>query len=190
VSGHGHAAPSADGTAGRGREILTDYGRLIVSECDDGDIVPGCAHVTVDPGCAHVTVDGKPAAIPAGQFPHLIAALYEASGEPAPVILDGYGDAGVTEATIGGVRVYLAEGRRVGIDGNDDLPPALARQIARMLVSIADLADAEPDPAEVEAIVAKIGEEIGGAWVGRDLRIARAAARSALRSVREREATP
>ena len=36
MSGHEHVMPSADGTTGR--EILTDYGRLIVSECDDGDI--------------------------------------------------------------------------------------------------------------------------------------------------------
>ena len=113
-----------------------------------------------------------------------VARLYEDAGLPAPVILEGCG--GVTKATIGGVRVYLAEDGKVGI-GDEHVPPALARQIARMLVSVADAAENGLDPARVEELARVIAAD--------DLRsepseLDRRYATLALRWMRGREAAP
>lgn len=118
-----------------------------------------------------------------------VAEMYEDAGLPAPVILEPV-DAGVIKATIGGVRVYLAADGRVGI-GDSYLPPALARQVARMLVSVADAAESGPAPAEIEELAAALrGFTPGMASPGADYRteVARQYAEAALRWMRGRRA--
>jgi hypothetical protein len=103
---------------------------------------PGCARVWVSARCGiHV----KPA-----DFPAFIAALYEAAGLPAPVILERPGRVSCDQLCADGFRTYLATGNLVGVDGQpDDISPAAARFLAARLAALADIAESEPDPAEV-----------------------------------------
>ena len=166
-----------------------DGSELTVSECCDDDL---------NPDCVHVTVEGKSTCLQVADLPQVAAALYEAASRPAPVILERPEPRKVlVPAADGGETVHIVPGCPEGSPGvalSLSCPVRLvgdeARRITVALVDAMREAETEPDPAEVEKVVKKIGTEVGGAWVGRDLMIARAAARVALRQVREREAKP
>jgi hypothetical protein len=109
-------------------------------------------------------------------------AMHEAVGLPAPLILERPCRANCDQFRGDGFRTYLATGNLVGIDGDsDDMSPAAARFLASRLAALADIADGEPDPAEVEELATllhdarEVGVKVGyGEW---DLRSARAALR-------------
>lgn len=146
----------------------------------------GCARLMVTRTCG--------VHIEAADFPALIAALYEAAGLPAPVILERPGatfEGGVNRA--GPIEVGRLGGLvTVGLYGiqPEEIEPAEARRLAALIAICADeVQDGEPDPAEVEELATAIrtGLHPGS---GRPGEPDRRAARAAFRWFREREDRP
>jgi hypothetical protein len=115
--------------------------------------------VTFASGGLPVVVTGEQGfAVDPGEIPEITAKLYEAAGSVPPVMLgrpdipDGaswspWQDCPLTVAVDGGkVRQMWRDGPSLS------MTPAQARQHAAALVVLADRAEAEPDPAEVEAL--------------------------------------
>lgn len=141
-------------------------------------------------GCARVTVS-KPCGVhvEAADFPALIAALHEAAGLPAPVILER---PEISPGEAKGVNVFTVDlnrdlSVRVGLGSAKGVPlgPSVARHLASVIAAYADAAEAarEPDPAEVEELTAEISEALKGPVIDSsfDLNTSRVAARAALR---------
>lgn len=94
-------------------------------------------------------------------LPALASAVHEASGTPEPVILGRCKTSpdGTTATALGGIG---ADGRDVAIAGPQAarISPAQARAAAAALVTYADIAEQEPDPAEVSALAGTIRAQL------------------------------
>jgi hypothetical protein len=144
--------------------------------------LPGCARVWVSERCGiHVKAAG---------FPALIAALYEAAGLPAPIILarpvgGEYLMRHFPSALGAGITVNRKDGFVV-IRGDGLLfDPKTVRDLAAFAVTLADEAESEPDPAEVEELAAAIRTGLHPDS-GRPGEPDRMAARAALRWFRDK----
>lgn len=115
--------------------------------------LPGCARVWVSERCGiHVK---------AADFPALLGVLYEAAGLPVPVILGAptlppgichYSD-GVKVFTDGNeVRLQATESHSAKEYWHTKLEPADARKLAANIAALADFAEAQPDPADIEEL--------------------------------------
>lgn len=144
--------------------------------------LPGCARVWVSARCGiHVKAAG---------FPALIAALYEAAGLPAPVILDrpettfadGVNRAGRVEVGRLGTQVT------VGLYGiqPEEIEPAVARRLAALIAVRADEAEAEPAPDDVTELAEEIRSDLARTG-GRPDEATEIAARAALRWMRGKQ---
>jgi hypothetical protein len=146
---------------------------------------------TALPGCARVWVSGRCGIhVRAAGFPAFIAALYEAAGLPAPVILerpavpkDGarlrFGKFGMRMLN-GGIAFSLP-----GVEV-EAVPPGAARELAAHIAAYADEAEGEPDPDDVT----ELAEEIRGDLArigGRPDEATEIAARAALRWFRDKQ---
>lgn len=124
-------------------------------------------------------------------FREVAAGLWTGAGLPAPVILEHLDREACDQVRADSIRTYLAEGRLVGIDGpGDDITPAAARFLAARIASLADLAESEPDPAEVEELTRVLrGCVPGMALPGGDYKtaVARGFAEAALRWFRDKQ---
>lgn len=92
-------------------------------------------------------------------LPAMVAAMYEASGRREPMILDRLDWFGTdrTRHTLNGVTVRR-DGRRIAVFGQV-ITATTARMVARALAEMAEDADNEPDPGEVERLAAFFTEE-------------------------------
>ena len=104
--------------------------------------------------------------LPVGKVAEFVTALYEAAGQPAPVILDRpeidadrthIGDARIMVGRAGRGQVQI-ETARLG----DDISPHDARRVAAYLAAYADAAGDEPGQAEVEELAAVLWKAMGG----------------------------
>ena len=129
----------------------------------------------------------------------IAAAMHEAAGLPAPVILerpeiDPEGAAGVNVFTVGldrDLSVCVSYGKQKPIP----VAPSVARKLASVIAAYADAAEAArraPDPAEVEELAYILRAVTPGmAYPGEGdykLAVARGFAEAALKWMREREA--
>lgn len=133
-------------------------------------------HIVAEGEDARLYVAGKAsggvlhasARILAGEVPRvaaqIAAAMHEAAGLPAPVILErpaqipGRGEGN----EFGRFTLVYNSGHEVGIAVNghgDGLPPAEARRMAAHLLARADEAQSQPDPAEVGELAAVIAAD-------------------------------
>lgn len=104
-------------------------------------------------------IEVDPSAVPAAAL-----ALYEAAGLPAPVILPRvmHPLSGPWRLSEGSTLTASCYGKQVRIAFDQvngpasAFPPAEARELAAVLVALADQAEAEPDPAEVEELAEAI----------------------------------
>jgi len=144
----------------------------------------GCARLTVSKLCGiHVE---------AADFPALIAALYEAAGLPAPVILERPDADDDSAGLIPGLRFTARDGvvevERPG--GNWQIGPAKVRKFAAALAVLADEAESGPDPAEVEELAYVLRAVTPGmAYPGEGdyrLAVARGFAEAALKWMRDK----
>lgn len=89
----------------------------------------------------------------------VVAALYEASGRPEPMILDRLDWYGTdrTRHTLNGVSVRR-DGRTIRLFDHT-INASTARMLARALAEMAEDAENEPDPAEVAMLAAFFSEE-------------------------------
>ena len=100
-----------------------------------------------------------PAEVPAAAR-RINAELHEAAGLPAPLILDR-----VPESTFTG-SIHIDGRGRILLDPPGPLSPEGARRFASALAAAAERGEAEPDPAEVEAlaeVLHEARERCGGA---------------------------
>ncbi len=138
--------------------------------------LPGCARVGISERCGvHVE---------AADFPALIAALYEAAGLPAPLILER---PEIDPGTAKGVNVFTVDldrdlSVRVGTAKGVPLAPSVARHLASVIAAYADAAEAarEPDPDDLTELTQELWEAMKGGP-------AEAAARAALRWFRDKQ---
>jgi hypothetical protein len=109
---------------------------------------------TISWGQAH---DG--ALIPPDRIAEVVAALYRAVGRPAPIVLERLNWHGTdrTRHTLNGVTVRR-DGQRIAVLGQV-ITATTARMLARALAEMAEDAENEPDPAEVERLAAFLSEE-------------------------------
>jgi hypothetical protein len=122
----------------------------------------GDARVIVNSGHPTVYVD-----VPASEVPAAALALYEAAGLPEPVILPRpeLPEGGKWRPAEGSRLVLSQQGNDVRVEfditngASSTMPPAKAREMAAVLAVLADEADAEPDPAEVDRLAALIKAE-------------------------------
>jgi len=135
---------------------------------------------------------GIPAADVPGVAAGIAAAMHEAAGLPAPVILerpevtfkDGVNRAGRIEVGRLGDRVT------VGLYGiqPEELEPDVARRLAALIAVRADEAqDGEPDPAEVEELATILHDAREVGVKGRHGEWDTSAARAALRWMRDKQ---
>jgi hypothetical protein len=160
-----------------------DHRVLLITSCE----TPGHALLRVNDGDVSETCVG------AAELPGVIAAMYEAAGLPAPVILERpeTTPAG-TSTAIGFVYPFRsARGDLVGVVTSEVrdayLTPTEARKAAAVIAAYADEADADPDPAEVEELAAFI-RSAHHPDSGKPGDSDRTAARAALRGMQNREA--
>jgi hypothetical protein len=138
-------------------------------------------------GCVNLRITGQDFDLPVGKLAEFVATLYEAAGKPAPVILERPAKPNLD--VIPGVRFSVlgrgVEVKRTGAGWHIDAD--VIRQFAASLAALADEAESDPDPAEVEALAEMMSDaeptlRLGGTSASRDL------ARTALRWMREHEA--
>jgi hypothetical protein len=132
--------------------------------------------------------------LPVGKLKEFVSTLYEAAGLPVPVILRAptlppgichYSDGVKVFADGAEVRLQATESRSAKEYWHTKLKPAAARKLAANIAALADFAEAQPDPAEVE----ELAEAIRTAHhpdSGRPGDGDRTAARAALRWFREK----
>lgn len=144
--------------------------------------MPGWFLVRTECGCVRV---------PPSELRSVVAALYEACGLRAPVILDrpehpgaSYEFEGVTYTIRPGRGIDVTRPTRSGQCGTL-YEPAAIRRIASVLAALADEAEAGADPQDV----AELAEEIRGAFGGgtSTLDAYDIAARTALRWMKDRQ---
>jgi hypothetical protein len=90
-----------------------------------------------------------------GDLAGVAVALYEAAGQPAPVIIPRPDVDPGTEYLFGPLRMRVSRARGVDLSaGNSSwhYDPSSARQAAGTLVALADAAGQEPDPGDVERL--------------------------------------
>jgi hypothetical protein len=144
------------------------------------------------PGWFLVRTEGGCVRVPPSGLPSVVAALYEACGLAAPLILERP----VTDLRAGkGVNVFsILPGRDRTVlvsqgSGHDHVPlaPGVARLLASVIAAYADAAEAdEPDPTEVEDLAGKISAAMalrGGGTGG----VYRVAAEVAIRHFRDQQ---
>ena len=169
-----------------------DGSELTVSECCDDDL---------NPDCVHVSVEGKSVCLQIADLPAVVAALYEAAGKPAPVILEHTDPAISYSWMIPGAGFNLRDGgvEIISIGSVTDSghlhDPASIRGLAARLAEMAEQAErwSGPSLAEVEELAKVIRSELHPASESLGLRPSesdRTAARAALRWMRDREAAP
>lgn len=137
-------------------------------------------------GC--VSFNGGDFHLPVGKLAEFARTLYEAAGKPAPVILERPAKPNLD--AIPGLRISPGHGgahfERPGsawLVAWDNL-----RQFAASLAALADEAESDPDPAEVKALAEEIRSDVSRIG-GNPTEAFEIAARTALRWMREREAT-
>lgn len=164
-----------------------DGTRLTVSHCPDND---SHARLTTDDGEETVR-----ACVSRDMLPAVTAAMHEAVGVPAPVILPRPQIPEDDSPLCYGNFVIRLEdsGVAIGLPGfyGKAIPPGAALELAAYIAAYAGQADAEPDPVEVEELAARIRSEIHPDSDRLGLRPSesdRIAARAALRWMRDREA--
>lgn len=79
--------------------------------------------------------------VPAADLPTIVAQLYEAAGQPAPIVLDRPAEEDLRAGGWLDGKCVRAPERAIGT-----ITPDLARAYAARMAAAADLADAEPDP--------------------------------------------
>jgi len=160
-----------------------------VGRSDTGGCVFGTSTTEYGPG---TTVRIAPDDVP-GAARDIAAAMHEAAGLPAPVMLAGLAFEDCDQVLSSGFRTYLATGGLVGIEGAGDIHPSAARRPIARIACIADRAEETAADAEVEELAAVLHDtrEAGvkgapGEW---DLRDARAALRW-MKDKQQRGSTP
>lgn len=125
----------------------------------------GDARVIIDSGKPSVHVDIDPADVPAA-----VLALYEAAGLPEPVMLERQGiPQDGSQVRYGDFTVKLSDGGvTVALPGIEPLPvpPRAALSLASYIATYALLAEAEPDPAAVDALAMVLVEGTGAMGIG------------------------
>ena len=160
--------------------------RVTVSAAPGGR---GCGLAVCADGAA---MTGIPAADVPGVAAGIAAAMHEAAGLPAPVILerpevtfkDGVNRAGRIEVGRLGDRVT------VGLYGiqPEELEPDVARRLAALIaVRAGEVQDGEPDPAEVEELATILHDAREVGVKGRHGEWDTSAARAALRWMRDKQ---
>lgn len=157
-----------------------DGAKLNIGQCDDQGVS----------GHAHVGTPGDAACINQDHLPAVVAALYEAAGKPAPIVLDRTDETVNYTWILHGIGFVIRNG---GVEithpnGAQLFEPAIIRGLAARLAEMAEAAEAraEPDSAEVEELAAQIRHDLHPDS-GKPSEGDRSAARTALRWMKQRE---